>query len=379
MEVELIRFDPGKLATELPQWQHTWEKAQNGQPFSYFLSWPWISHWLHHLPAEVELYRAQICSSSGSAICFLGHSQQRRWRIIHSDSYHLHYCGCAPYDNLTLEYNQIPVQQPDPAMITALLEALPESWDELHLPALDARTFPGNCLPRILSGYKVLIHDRVPSYRVDLREVGTSVEEYLKHLSTNTRGQIHRAMKKLKRRGELKLEVASSLTEGLTIYDDLMFMHQQYWNQRGLPGAFSADWFIDFHRSLIHERFASGELQLIRVLCGGKTIGCLYNFLHQGNVLYYQSGFDYPQFGDCRPGFVCHALAIAFNAAAGHQSYDFLAGNSQYKKSLGTNANEMIWCTIQKPRLRFYLENLARDCKTLLRTRKNVWRIGGKK
>ena len=120
-------------------------------------------------------------------------------------------------------------------------------------------------------------------------------------------------------------------------------------------------------------------MQLLRITCGKKTLGCLYNFVSQGMVYYYQSGFNYPDFGRFKPGLVCHALAIPYNAAQGHKTYDFLVGDSQYKKSLSTHANQLVWCTIQKPRLRFKLEGLAKAAKAWFREQKSNarWEAGG--
>ena len=79
------------------------------------------------------------------------------------------------------------------------------------------------------------------------------------------------------------------------------------------------------------------------------------------------------------PGSVCHALVIPYNAAQGHKTYDLLVGDSQYKKSLSTHANQLVWYTIQKPRLRFKLEGLAKAAKAWLKEQKpNArWEAGG--
>ena len=97
-------------------------------------------------------------------------------------------------------------------------------------------------------------------------------------------------------------------------------------------------------------------------------MGCLYNFIYQGVVHFYQSGFNYSDFSHFKPGLVCHSLAIPLNADLNHKIYDFLASNVQYKRSLSTHTNHLVWYTIQKPRLRFKLEKLAKVTKRLLKS-----------
>ena len=78
---------------------------------------------------------------------------------------------------------------------------------------------------------------------------------------------------------------------------------------------------------------------------------------------FYQSGIAYEADNRLKPGLVCHAHAVAYNAAAGHRIYDFLGGEARYKKSLSTDAahvRELTWSTIQRPRFRFALEARAR-------------------
>jgi len=106
----------------------------------------------------------------------------------------------------------------------------------------------------------------------------------------------------------------------------------------------------------------------VRVRYGGRTIGCLYNLVHDGVVAFYQGGFRYESDNKLKPGLVCHAEAVRFNAAAGHRIYDFLGGDSRYKRSLATGATELVWSTIQQTCMRFAFEDRARDMLQRWRT-----------
>ena len=125
--------------------------------------------------------------------------------------------------------------------------------------------------------------------------------------------------------------------------------------------------FEDFHRTLIRDRFAAGEIQLLRVAAGGAPIGYLYNFVHDGHVYAYQSGFRYDDDPKLKPGLVTHAMAIEHNLRAGARVYDFMAGEGQHKASLGTGSSELFWLVLQRDRLRFRVEDGLRKVKQRMR------------
>jgi CelD/BcsL family acetyltransferase involved in cellulose biosynthesis len=62
-----------------------------------------------------------------------------------------------------------------------------------------------------------------------------------------------------------------------------------------------------------------------------------------------QSGFLEPASNADRPGFVCHLLAMEYNAARGAIVYDFLGGDADYKRVLGTRTTTQAALRLQKP------------------------------
>jgi len=118
----------------------------------------------------------------------------------------------------------------------------------------------------------------------------------------------------------------------------LRALHAQKWEERGEESAFVNSKVAEqFHDLVINEAFDRGEIQLLRILVGDTELGYLYNFVHRGRVVFYQSGFRTGLLDkQDRPGLVCHALAIEHNAQTGQHIYDFTAGDYRYKSSLAT-------------------------------------------
>jgi CelD/BcsL family acetyltransferase involved in cellulose biosynthesis len=241
-----------------------------------------------------------------------------------------------------------------------LLAQLPGRWEELYLSGVDPRGTTGRLLDRVAAPYQVLIANRIPAPYVDLAAVAANGKDYLAALSANTRSQVRRCYKGYEARGPVTREVARDTAAALEIYDELVTLHQRWWRLRGESGAFANPWFHQFHRSLIERRFAAGELQLARVRSGESTVGCLYNFVWNGVVSFYQSGFRPEEDNRLKPGFICHTEAIRHNLACGHAVYDFMASFDEYKLRMSTHQRELVWARVQKPRLKFTIERAMR-------------------
>ena len=82
---------------------------------------------------------------------------------------------------------------------------------------------------------------------------------------------------------------------------------------------------------------------------GRQAIGYLYNFLHRGAVLPYQSGFAYEDDPKLKPGLVSHCLCVEAHARAGSGVYDFMAGHAQHKASLGERGPDMLYLLLKRP------------------------------
>ena len=362
--IDVVAID----ATERARIREVWCGLEAASRPSYFLSWGWVETWLDTLPTAppVALHVVRRAGAPVAAF-FLGARTEWRHRVLPSRALYWNQTGLGAYDEICIEYNGM-VHDGTPPPLAEIVARLPAGWDEIYLRALDAGGAIARGAEAGLDGARLRVDGRKPSPCVDLARV-RDAGDYLKLLGGSTRSQIRRAQKLYGARGKLALEVAVSPAQAMAIFDELVVLHRRAWAERGEAGAF-LPFVHDFHRRLIERRFATGEIQLARVRAGDATIGCLYNFVWLGDVSFYQSGLAYETDSKLKPGLVCHALAIDHAARAGHRSYDFLAGDSRYKQSLATDARELVWLRLQKPRLRFALEDAARTLRNRVRERR---------
>jgi CelD/BcsL family acetyltransferase involved in cellulose biosynthesis len=363
--------------------QAEWCELQSRAEHSFFLSWTWIGTWLNSLPADDRPRLMRSRSGDRTVgLALLGSRQVRRHRIISSSGLHLNTTGDEHLDDITIEYNALLIDaQVHDAVQSAMLNHLINqvtAWDECHLPGMT------HVAPELTSAPDTRLRQRTSAtFQIDLDRLGTEpkassgaldeapskaadkdVEDYLELLGHKPRYQIRRSLRQYALLGPLKLEAAQTLEQAHAVMAELQTLHSAYWASKGRPGAFLNSYVVSFHQQLIDAAFQRGEVQLLRLSAGDKVISCMYNFVYLGKIYHYQSGINYTLFdGQDSPGLVSHAMAVCFNADAGHRCYDFMAGDLRYKRSLCTDTGELHWLVLQRDLLKFNVEDLLRRLK----------------
>lgn len=328
---------------------------------SYFLSWPWIKNWVETLPSEANVRLAVVEDSAGPlAAFFLGYKRVFRHLFVRCNSLFINQTGIADADSLCIEYNSLLTRRDAAVSLAQLADLLGDEWEEIRIAHMDTSAERLEAITATKA--RVIIEHSVPSLFVDLTQV--RVDGYLSLLSSNTRSQIRRSYRLYEEKhGPVRTCVARTISEAYAIYDELVRMHQAHWTEEGKPGAFASAYFDRFHRRLIETRMRSGDIQLLSVSAGSHTIGCLYNFVYRGRIYFYQSGIARQADNRLKPGYVCHTEAVGLNATLGHAEYDFLGGANRYKQTLATGARQLSSVVIQRPKLKFRVEEALRRVK----------------
>jgi CelD/BcsL family acetyltransferase involved in cellulose biosynthesis len=188
------------------------------------------------------------------------------------------------------------------------------------------------------------VKSRQESPCIDLARIRAEDADYLAERSANTRQQVRRSDRSFAHAGPVHVERAEAVPAALAMLDEMADLHQATWTARGQPGCVAKPFFRRFHAALITVALPRGEAVLLRVRADGQTIGVLYNFAFRGRMYAYQSGLAYGS-ADARakPGLSCHYAAIRDSLARGFDSYDFLAGDDRYKRSLSDHAHPQFW------------------------------------
>ncbi len=349
-----------------------WRTLQERSNCSYFLSWNWIGTWLRQLPAHLRPMLF-VARESGSVVgmAIMIARRLRRHGVIGSCALFVHTTGNDVIDKITIEYNGLLTEphRREQVLIAALSFLTASGWDEVFIDATQVSNafcaLPGD-------HWKLTRRSTSRAYGVDLQQLRATGGKYLDTLSANTRYQLRRTLRECEKLGPLRVEAVQTPHEAGLWFAELRRLHQLYWTSKGLPGAFSNPFLNHFHRELIAERLVHGEIQLLRIGFGDHCIGYLYGFVWNGVVLNYQAGLDYAALsGRNRPGVVAHYAAIEFNFSNGANYYDFLAGDSQYKRSLATTTVPLDWVVVRRSCLKFWVEDAMREMRNRWITRRS--------
>jgi hypothetical protein len=379
-QLQFKTYDPFENYERVEElWKTMLAKSQH----SYFTSWGWISTWIKSLPVESGVKLSVGYRNDKPVLAFfMGNRRYRKYGLLPSHILSLNSTGNPHYDCLYIEYNSMLSDTTAGPLIQELSDYLGTLvWDEFILPGMSPGGLQDVEAINTVSPerFQVLSDTVSDSYYVDLEKIRAAGMDFMKLLSANKRSQIRRSIKQYELDGKVEAEEARGMDEALVMFDEMVAMHQAEWNRRGEPGVFSSRYLVQFHRELIRSRFDHHEIQLLKVRNNLKTIGYLYSFVYRGDVLFYQSGFSYNTENVYRPGLVSHYYAILHNTVKGMKTYDFLAGEADYKRSLSTNIVKMYWMRWIKSPRRYRIEKnllaLKNHVKSMPGLAKKVKRI----
>jgi CelD/BcsL family acetyltransferase involved in cellulose biosynthesis len=247
----------------------------------------------------------------------------------------------------------------------ALVDGALGEWDELRLPAMSG---DDPLVPRLA---EALRHRGLPAVVTRSGEahfvpLPSTWGAYLTELGASRRYIVTRALRELdKWAGKGGWEMRSAVTpadleDGRRVLLDL---HSERWNAAGRAGVFANARFKRFHDDVMPRLWAGedgAKLELLWLVVRGEPIAVSYNIVFGNKVYFYQSGrrMDVPK--SVRPGIAMHALSIQRSIEAGRREYDFLEGQSRYKRDLALGHRPLVTLRAVAPHLRARTVEAAR-------------------
>ena len=315
LAVQKSRLCPATLAALAPRW----DALANATGASFFQRWTWIGASPSRFAGATLFEATEDGQTVGLAL-----GAQGRWPAL----FHLTETGQPTLDSVFIEHNA-PLAT-EPRVLRALMRA--------------AR-------PAVLSGVPDAVLDAAGTVgrisRLQTRAAPYCDLTVASPYSRNTRQALARSARAY---GPLLVTRADDAATALVWFAAMITAHTATWVARGKQGALHDPAVLQFHRAVITRGVPEGTVDLLRITTAAAVVGTLYQF-RQGTTAYaYQSGFDYAgAAGPQRPGLSCHAAAAAWYRDRGATRYDFLAGDSQYKRSLSTGAADLHWLRLYAP------------------------------
>ena len=340
------------------EWIDLFSRSENAP----FLNWHWISSYFGNLDNQNCHFLAARKGSKlvGAAILVTVKKGFKRY-------VYLNRFGNDKLDQPWIEYNDFLIQSEDEkairvALLTYCVEKL--SWQEFIV---------GASVKSALAPYSLfaLNHNTIwysHTYQTWLKKFANG-KQYLTSLSRNTRYQINRSIREYEKYGAIKFNIAASSQEALDWFEEAAPHHIARWQDTDVGSGYTNPEFVSFHRRLIKQAFTQNEIDLIKVTAGEKIISYLYNFKANDTVYFYLSANVYDQsLAHTKPGLVSHYLTISHYIAEGKTCYDFMGGESQYKRSLSNQCSPILINSYKRECLKTKLEHRLRFLKHQFKT-----------
>ncbi len=229
--------------------------------------------------------------------------------------------------------------------LARLLEGKP--WSRLLLCGYEHRSVCHRLLHALVSHRIESISK--PTRHVDLRALGDA--PFQSTLRGKAGTHVRRNIAEYTRRlGEVGVRPAASLDEALHFLERMQSLHVARWRQRGLATSMDDATVMAFHRQLVGALWPGG-VELLRVGSADTEIGFLYNFIVDGKVFVYQTGFAYEASSKWSPGLLAHSLAIEHYRQRGLREYDLMSGDALYKRTLSNGTRDLVWTVVYRDRV----------------------------
>lgn len=329
-QVDLSALEPG------------WRDLEARSACAFFLGWTWTGCLIEERFTDPVLVEA---TEDGRTVALALFNRRRR---LGRTTLWLHESGSTALDSPYIEHNGVLTEAGREQELTALcLGAVTRRW-RVVLSGVDDLTLAA---VRRVAGYTRLRRTQFAPY-ADLAATRQRGGDFLAQRSANTRQQVRRSERWFRRQaGMTKQEAAAprihralTVAAALTMLNELALLHQATWRRRGRPGSFAEPFFSRFHQALLGRGIPRNEIDLTSISYGDLTVGYLLNFSYRNRAYAYQSGFCYDDAANAaRPGLVAHTAAIRLAISHHIDVYDFLAGDSRYKRSLSDAARPLHW------------------------------------
>ncbi len=358
--VELISSEEG-FASLGPEWGALVENTHASVYQTFEWQWLW---WLHlGKAADQELHILAFRSGAAlvgiaplflSALHFAGSTIHRRLRFLGSGDGFGNSGGLYQDDGPSDYLDLIVLPGFEQAVGDAFVDYFlghPDSFD-----ALEGVNLPQNGI--MMNAVLPALRARGTRHSLSRGEVcsriplPSSIEEYLRSLSSSVRRRLSQSRKALLGGQNLTVESIESPAALETAYEKLIKLHQDRWMKLGYPGLFSDPRVMEFQRAVARMFLENGKLWFKTVQSNGECIAARLGFKVNGCIYDYLTGFDHlSPSAKHRPGLGLLLSMIEDAIILHYGSVDLLRGNEDYKVDL-TSALDHNWNLIVPARRR---------------------------
>ncbi|KHT54097.1 hypothetical protein RJ41_06000 [Alteromonas marina] len=290
-----------------------------------FTSLAWQESWIYSLTVLPTLY---IFKLGNQIIGYCWIVSKNTLSLLPLHAWYLNQTGELKKDQVWVEYNTIICSKKhEQACLNALLNKAKID----HVCKLYISMSHNIAISKDLVDNSIRVDsENVNGYRTSL--ITADLE---KHLSKNTRSQIRRSTKILEQDYGAISVIEASEDQLHSYLTKLGSLHKEKWSESAEGSGFNNPLFLSHHKYLL-ENFPE-NVSIIEIKAGTSLLGYSYNLIFGDTVYFYCSGINYQyENNKIKPGYTLHSTLMEYYQKKGFYWYDFLGGESRYKKSLST-------------------------------------------
>lgn len=353
--------------------ERPWRSLEDRCRPSFFLTWAWIGPWVQLAAKETDLYLFTVNKNDATiALCFLTLCNVKRLKgVITVKQVQLNEYLAKGF-NMVIQYNGILAEPDNQHMVWKLLfKTLNNwniSWDEVALSSLKKSGLDDAIYAT--PDYYYRIDKEHSIWRVLLDNDCNNIDTLLKIFKSKSRQQLRQSLNTFEAEyGEITYTVPDSLEQALSYFKHMGLFHTRRWVQAGKAGSFANKNWVEFHENVITKGFPRGEIFLMEIRSASLILGYLYGHIYSDTVYMQQTGFIVTHDNKLRPGYISHLQAMIFSAKKGMKYYDILPDEKgSYKKFFTAAGDSVYWLRIQRPRIKFFIEESVMQFFSYLRS-----------
>ncbi len=315
---------------------------------SVFLTWEYLKNWWEVYGGEYQLYVVLMKDESGQLLGIAplmigrGHTFPRRaFR-------HLTFIGglgdsLSEYQDLIVRpgYEQRFIQ----AVVHTVFTEIETEWDLLFLPLMDETS-------------ATLIHfvAELPKRNCHMVQLTSrsaphiplpgSWDEFIKAKSKNFKKQFNNQWNRLHKKHDVEwLEAGKDIEVGAAM-KIVSSLNRERWGSEG--DTFKSAEFSQFHERLANDFLAKNWLYLRLLKVDGTYAAARYDFVYADKLWNYQNGW-LPELANLSLGKLMIGDCVRWCINQGLDEYDFLAGETDYKRSWATKTRQLVTMEVSNP------------------------------
>jgi CelD/BcsL family acetyltransferase involved in cellulose biosynthesis len=320
-----------------PHWNALLQRSRSD---SIFLTWEWISTWWEVFGHRFDLLVLTAEDADGRLLGIAPTMVGRRRTASRLTFRALMIVG--QRGDTLAEYLDFIVEPGHEREVTAAFSGffrreLAAEWDFMaferilttspNLPTLEATMHR----PRFVAARDA----RLKSPHVTLAE---SWPALLASKSRNFRAQWNNSWNRLHAEGRVEFLFGGTDMPLETALAEVTRLHRERWREKS--ASFKTDEYLAFHERLCARLHANGWLLLLLLAVDGKNVAVRYDYVYAGKLWCMQGGWS-PEWAAKRVGTLLTGKVIEWGIAHGLAEYDFLGGDSEYKRRWATGERVM--------------------------------------